>query len=202
MSGWWMKLVLLGLLFLSSKAVTAKDAGVVGPVYPIAEEDALDLFRREASKIDPEIIREKFLDDVRKQGSVDLGVPHTEFHSDRRIEPQAVLTEDIRDGDGKIIAKKGTVFNPIEKSLSNRTYLVVDGTDEKQVIWLKKKLSGLENRPVKILVTRGNVFELSQAWKKMVYPATKEIVNALYVKTVSTQVTQEGKVLHVEAEVQ
>lgn len=202
MSGWSIRIGLLALAFLFSNSALAKNVGVVGPIYPIAEEDAIDAMKREAGKIDPEVIKKKFLEDVRKQGSVDLAIAHTEIPSDRRIEPQAVLSQDITDGNGKMIAARGTVFNPLERSLSRRTYLIIDGTDKNEVVWLKKKLASLKQFPVSVLVTHGNVFELSQEWKTMVYPATKEIIHALYVKTVPTQVTQEGKVLHVEAQIQ
>ena len=193
--GWWTLIILLAQPILFSNPAGAKDAGVLGPTYPIAEEDAIDMIQKSIAKVDPEVLKKRLLDHYRQEGEVHLDIPHTVQAVNRYIEPQAVLSGDIKDQTGKTLFVKGTVYNPLEKMMGKRTYLILDGTDPKQLAWMRKSL---QEAPAKIMVTRGNVFDLSKEFKTMIYPAKKEILEALHVLTVPAKVTQEGKLLHVE----
>jgi conjugal transfer pilus assembly protein TraW len=197
MLGWSIKIGLLGLVILFSNSALAKDAGVIGPTYPIAEEDAIDTIKNNIKKKDPEEIKRKFIEEIRKEGEVNLNIPETTVAVNKYIEPQAILSGDIRDDKGKVLYPKGTVFNPIEKMMGKKMYLIFDGTSSRQITWVKK--NRIQTLPVKLIATRGNVFDLSKELKTMVYPGKREIVEALQVKSVPSRITQEGKLLHVEA---
>jgi conjugal transfer pilus assembly protein TraW len=196
MWGLWTLIVLLAPPILFSNLAEAKDAGVFGPTYPIAEEDAIDQIKHSLAKVDPEVIRKRLKDHFIEEGEVLLYVPQTSKATNRYIEPQAILSGDLKDAEGKVLFPKGHLYNPIEKMIGKRVYLVADGTDPRQIAWIK---DALKESPAKILITKGNVFTLASQLKTMVYPAKKEILEALQVSSIPTKVTQEGKILHVEA---
>jgi hypothetical protein len=184
----------LGLATLSFNSF-AGDGGVVGPVYSITEEDGIEMIQKSIGKIDPEVIKKRLLEHYREEGNVSLDFPRTVQSTNRYIEPQAILSGDIKDHNGKVLFVKGTVYNPLEKMMGKRTYLIIDGTDSKQLAWMQKSLLEVH---AKVMVTKGNVFDLSKQFKTMIYPARKEILEVLCVTSVPTKVTQEGKLLHVE----
>ena len=197
MSVWSIRIGLLGLVILFSNSVLAKDAGVIGPTYPIAEENAIDTIKKNIKKKDPEEIKKKFIEEIRKEGEVNLNVPETTVAVNQYIEPQAILSGDIRDDKGKVLFPKGTVFNPIEKMMGKKMYLIFDGTSSRQVAWVKNHRE--QTLPLKLIATRGNVFDLSKELKTIVYPGKREIMEVLQVKSVPSRITQEGKLLHVES---
>lgn len=200
MLGWSIVVMLSAQPILFSKTALGKNAGVIGPIYPILEEDGIEVFKREAAKINPEEVKKKMLTDISKQAEVHLPIPHTTTPSDQMIVPRAVLQRDLAGQNGQLIAAKGLVFNPLEKNIYQRSYLIIDGTDEKQIAWLHRKLSEKRPIPAKTLVTNGNVYTLSKTLNKLLYPASQEILDALHVVSVPTEVILEGKQLHVKAE--
>ncbi|MFI5303536.1 MAG: hypothetical protein ACHQYP_01960 [Nitrospiria bacterium] len=186
----------LATLFSSSRTL-ANDGGLVGPTYPIAEEDGIDAIKKTMQRKNPEEIKRKFMEQIKKEGEVDLNIPKTTVEASLHFEPKAILSRDIRDANGRLLYLKGTEFKPFEKMLGRKTYLIFDGLDSKQIAWINKNRS--KPNPVILIAVRGNVFDLSNLLHAAVYPAKREIVEALRVTSVPSRITQEGKWLHVEA---
>jgi conjugal transfer pilus assembly protein TraW len=182
---------------LSSSRTLAKDGGHVGPTYPIAEEDGIDAIKKTIRKKNPEEIKKKFMEEIKREGEVNLNIPATTVEVSLYFEPKAVLSRDILDANGRLLYLKGTEFKPIEKMLGRKTYLIFDGLDSKQVAWINKNRS--KQNPVILIAVKGNVFDLANLLHAAVYPAKREIVEALRVSSVPSRITQEGKWIHVEA---
>ena len=112
-------------------------------VFPIAEEDLIARAKREALVIeagltqDPEELRDRYWSG--QQGRLDA-LPLTPAVADatRQLFFAYVPSEDIRDGEGKVIAYAGQVFSPNDVLPWNRRMFVFDPTDPEEVAFVRE----------------------------------------------------------------
>ena len=142
----------------------AKDLGVRGMTWPVAEPDLLaeiearllEMERSGALARLEEEARERARRRLEEPDPVPEIAPAREERS-RLFDPAIEVARDIRTADGALIAAGGTRVNPLERTVLARDLLFVDGRREAEIAW------ALEHaRPTKIVLLAGRPFDLSR----------------------------------------
>lgn len=166
--------------------LTAKDLGVFGRVWDIVEIDIRDLLvasaaRADLSKIQDQLEQsaERFMDSLprRQMGRVDS----TET---RWIDPSFILDDDIRapmrnaqgEWEWGVLHAKGTRFNPLSVQRPHNAMLFFDGTDEKQVEFVKDLLTQYPGKLMPVESTGANPEKLSIQMQVPVFSLTDSMI--------------------------
>ncbi|MXW46413.1 MAG: type-F conjugative transfer system protein TraW [Gammaproteobacteria bacterium] len=152
----------LAALALGAAAAAAKDLGVRGATWPIAEPDLLaDIEARltfmersgELARLEDEA-RKRAQRSLEQQEPVPGIVPATE-HRARAFDPAIVVAQDILGPDGEILAAAGARIDPFEHLTLTADVLFVDGRREAEVAWALAR-----ERPAKIVLLAGRPLDL------------------------------------------
>ncbi len=147
-------------------AASAKDLGVRGATWAIAEPDLLEQI--EARLIDMErsgelarLEQEARADARRKLEEPDPlpGIAPAKEERTRLFDPAITVAKDIRTADGALIAAAGTRVNPLERMTLSRGLLFVDGRREAEIAWALAH-EDQNGRPAKIVLLAGRPLDL------------------------------------------
>lgn len=165
---------LLLMIALFSSPIYAKDCGVVGDVYPIAEEDFVVFIKKQLNAIKgtPKYnqLQQKLKDGV--DGKVDRphpveGITVTQTPKTFTVDPSIVLSEPLVNAHGQVILPAGSSVNPLSKMTLHSTLLFYNADDPSQVEWVKNKMT--QNSHVKLILVGGSVHSQVEAFKQAVY---------------------------------
>jgi conjugal transfer pilus assembly protein TraW len=82
--------------------------------------------------------------------------------------PAITVPYDLRDHQGRIFAKSGTVINPLQWISIHKPMLFFNGDDKDQVLWVKelnKKLNG----QTKLVLIKGSISEQEKIFQQPIY---------------------------------
>jgi len=200
------KIIFLFLLisfFMDSSVTLAKDLGVFGETFEIKEKDLLDhirirLFQMQKDgslEAENRKIKEKILANVKTPKPI-ASIKHTEVERTFEYDPTIELTQDLADHKGRVFAKKGDRFNPLDKITLSKPLLFIDGDDEKHVKWAIAKINGNnpggDARLCRIILIKGSPLDLQEQLKRDIYFDQHGILtNKLGIKHVPAIVLQE-----------
>lgn len=194
------KLVLL-VCTLGSTAY-AEDLGVVGPLFNIAERDAIAVLQakteqlNKSGKLDKRVkeARERVVTSAKSPPPVE-GLDTVQTASSRLIDPTVVYDEPVKTETGQVIVPAGARINPLEQGTLTKTLIFFDGRDKQQVAAVGA-LVRLHGAKVKPILVAGNWFDLSKAWNARVYFDQKGTLSKRWgIKAVPSVVSQQGKYL-------
>lgn len=168
--------LLLSQCFLLT--ANAQDLGVFGETFEIAEEDLLQhmmgklkkMEQRGDMKIAQKQIQEKIRQNIEKPKAVQ-GITETKKEREFKFDPTITVTQDLADHNGKIFARAGEQFNPLDR-VKMTPMLFIDGNSGKQVSWALKKI---EDRKIfrhdfaKIVLVKGSPFDLQEKLNRQIY---------------------------------
>ena len=130
------------------------DLGNFGPVYPVIEENVIEMMKRRLAGIDMEGKKKAAVEGFwKKQVYVDLK-PATK---DERwlIDPTVKAIGDVVNPNGDVLAYKGQVLNPLETVTLPLTIYVIDAKNIQQLEWLSKEMNnGKIKGNIKVMTTR------------------------------------------------
>jgi len=177
--------------------VYAKDIGIVGKTYPIAEPDALAEIEASAGKINMAKMVKKTRDKVRNFKPdnpvlLELAKQNRTF----KVQMSYTLEFDIPDGKGGVLYPKGYSFNPLDYVTYPGVLVVIDGTVKEQVEWFKQSAYVNDIR-VKLLITNGQYYDLAIELQRPVYFLTPEIAQAFNLQAVPCVIVQNGKFMEI-----
>ena len=152
----------------------AKDFGSFVNSYDIAETDALEMIKNKLSKMQEsgEIVKlqkkwkERAVKSAnRPKDAADIIKTRSETFI-RYYDPSITVTEDLKDHNGVIFAKKGMKINPFDKLPFDYqpTMIFIDGDDKNQVNYAVN-LFNKQNSQLKIILIRGNIIDLMKEKK-------------------------------------
>ena len=158
----------------ASGPASAKDLGVRGATWPIAEADLLEEIEArltamqrsgELARIEREA-RSRARSGLEEPEPVSGIAPARETRS-RLFDPAIVVERDIRLPDGTLIAAAGTRVNPLASHALSRDLLFVDGRRDVEIAWALKhskaaKIVLLAGRPLDLARTHGRAFFFDQ----------------------------------------
>ena len=156
-------------------AGSAKDLGVRGATWPVAEPDLLaqiearllemqnsgELARLEADAM--ERARQRL-----EEPEPVPGIAPARTRLSRLRDVSVTVARDIRTADGTLIAAAGTRVNPLERVTLGRDLLFIDGRREAEIAWAMER--DVENgRPATIVLLAGRPLELMRRHRRPVF---------------------------------
>lgn len=192
-------LVLIGFTFSGSS--TAKDLGVFGAVYDIAEKDALKEIEEKARNVDINRIinRGDLARKVKNYTPGDLKdakLPPARQERTFLVDMTYTLDRDIADEKGNVIYPKGYTFNPLDYVTYPAVIVILDGKSRMQIAWFKGSEYSKDLK-TKVLITDGSYEELSNMLKRPVFYVSQVMVGVFQIKAVPSIVKQKGTVMEV-----
>ena len=161
-------LLLAAILSAISVAVSAKDLGVRGATWAVAEPDLLEqietrLLEMQRSGELARLEQEARANARRKLEEPDPvpGIAPAAEERSRLFDPAITVARDIRTPDGTLIAAAGTRVNPLERIVLARDLLFVDGRREAEIAWALA-----HERPSKIVLLAGRPLDLMRRHRR------------------------------------
>ncbi len=149
-------------------SASAKDLGVRGATWPVAEPDLLAqiearLIEMERSGALARLESEARANARRKLEEPDPlpGIAPATRERSRLWNPAITVARDIRTPDGTLIAAAGTRVNPLERMTLPRDLLFVDGRREAEIAWALA-----HDRPAKIVLLAGRPLDLMRQHRR------------------------------------
>jgi len=196
----------IACIVLSSLAfgVVARDLGVRGRLYPLAEEDLLVVLMQQAQdEVDSgrweqqvKQWRQKAQEQVARP--VGVALPRADRTRTHYYNPSVVAPADIRDAEGRLIHAAGTQVNPLDYVSMTRSLLFIDGDDPEQVEWVRR-LTEQNPDGYKVILTQGAILELSESLNQWLYFDQRQVyTRKLSISTLPARVYQEGRLLRID----
>ena len=151
---------------------TAKDLGVRGATWPVAEPDLLAaiearLLGMERSGELARLEREARADARARLEEPDPvpGIVSATEERTRLLDPSITVARDIRTPDGVLVAAAGTRVNPLERMTLSRDLLFLDGRRVAEIAWaLAREADG--GRSARIVLLAGRPLELARRHRR------------------------------------
>lgn len=194
----------LALAGLAATA-TGQDLGRIGPTYPIAEENALDMLLRrlhnkqrsgELQRIEQRA-RQRAVKSIKEPLPVP-GLRTVVARSQRHIDPSVRYEQAVTTDEGRIVVPAGARVNPLLITRLSRRLVFFDGRDRAQVQAVQRMVAA-EPRGIKPILMAGSWFDLSKAWKTQVYfDQHGSMARRFGIQAVPTVIEQQGAQLLVQ----
>ena len=161
-------MVLAAALCALPVAVSAKDLGVRGATWPVAEPDLLAQIEARLIEMQRSGALARLQEEARANARRTLeepdaapGIAPAREERSRLFDPAITVARDIRTSDGTLIAAAGTRVNPLERMTLARDLLFVDGRREAEIAWALSR-----DRPAKIVLLAGRPLELMRRHRR------------------------------------
>ncbi len=202
MKGWVIVCPVVLFCFALSTRSAAKDLGVFGAVYDIAEKDVLKEIEERAREIDiGRIIKRSDLARRVKNytpGDLkDVKLPPARKERTFLVDMTYTLDRDISDEKGNVVYHRGYTFNTLDYVTYPGIIVVLDGKNRAQVAWFKGSEYSKDLK-TKLLVTDGSYAELSKTLKRPVFYAHKAVIEVFRIEAVPSVVKQSGSLMEVK----
>jgi conjugal transfer pilus assembly protein TraW len=181
---------------LFSNAVEARDLGVVGQVFNIKEQDLLEVIKTKLGAMQAEgslmaeqqKIVNKTLDAAQNPIGIDL--PLCKKTHEFNYDPGFYWPTDLKDHNGRTFYKAFTKVNPFDSiPPTHRIWILFDGTDLKQLDWIKDQPNSS-----KLILVKGSPIKLMQELKIPIYfDSQSRITKKLSIKSLPAIVKLENK---------
>ncbi len=147
---------------------SAKDLGVRGATWPVAEPDLLAQIEARLREMERSGELARLEDEARASARRKLeepdpvsGIAPAREERSRLFDPAITVARDIRTPDGTLIAAVGTRVNPLERIALARDLLFVDGRREAEIAWALS-----HDRPAKIVLLAGRPLDLMRRHRR------------------------------------
>ena len=161
---WAAAILLAAVLAVMSVGSDAKDLGVRGATWPVAEPDLLEQIESRLLELERSGALARFETQARERARRRLEEPEpvpriapARERRSRLLDPAVTVARDIRTANGALIAGAGTRVNPLERIGLTRDLLFVDGRRAAEIAWALA-----HDRPSKIVLLAGRPLELAR----------------------------------------
>ncbi len=149
----------------------ARDLGVRGVVWPVAEPDLLAHIEARLGELEAsgEMARMRREAAERARQRIETprrveGIEAARVRRTRLFNPSITLDRDIRTADGTLIAARGARVNPLEAQPLTRDLLFIDGARPVEVAWALR-----HGRPARIVLVGGRPLDLMRSHGRPFY---------------------------------
>ncbi len=161
-------LLLAALLAAMAPEASAKDLGVRGATWPVAEPDLLLEIEARLAELQRSGELARLEDEARTRARRSLQEPETvpgiapaREQFSRLFDPSIAVAQDIRAPDGTLIAATGTRVNPLERLPLTRDLIFIDGRRAAEIAWALA-----HDRPAKIVLLAGRPLDLMRRHRR------------------------------------
>lgn len=198
-------LAVCAAIVASSTAARAEELGVIGPVYPIGEESALDTILNklkekersgELKKIQDAAIK-RSVKTAKNPAPVD-GLVTVKERKERLIDPTVTYNQAVKTEEGAIVVPAGAKINPLLVTSLSKKLVFFDGRDKAQTEAVRKMVAKYSTK-VKPILVAGSWYDTSKAWKTQVYyDQHGKLSQRFGIHAVPTVISQQGAMLLLE----
>lgn len=200
-----LNIILLVTVMSVNVSTYAKDWGRIGQVYPIKEMDLLDLIQARLKEMQKTGELEKLQKEAiaRIEAHADRPTPVSNISQTIKyrkwfIDPSIVIREDVTDIHGNIIAKAGTLINPLNHAVLRSTFLFYDGDSKTQVAWVRGQNALLKGN-AKLILVKGSIKDQFKIFKqKIMFDQHGRLVGRFKIRHTPAIAVQEGIRIRVE----
>lgn len=168
-----LKLCLLAGCLLSP-LTQAADLGTWGDLWPVREQDMLELITQrlqglqQSGQWDKTMgeFKQRVIENSQRPAPVE-GLHRAEKYAQRWFDPSIRLTEDLKDNEGRVFAHQGELINPLKTVPFMQTLYFINGDDPDQIAWMKRQVP--ETLMSKIILVWGSVPDTSAALDSRIY---------------------------------
>ncbi|HCU6011367.1 TPA: type-F conjugative transfer system protein TraW [Legionella pneumophila] len=197
-----MKKLLLIICMFYLPFAEAKDYGVFGKTFEIAEMDFLEYIQQKMKGMQANGEWKTIQFEFKKRVKEHIARPtptrllRAEVNRTWFFNPSLTVPYDVKDSHDQVIVKQGTIINPLDRVGLSSTLLFFDGDDEAQVAWVTQELT--QHQKVKLILTSGSVKEVANQLKQAIYfDLNGFLVAKFQIKYLPVRVFQAGKRLQI-----
>lgn len=161
----------IGSLLVLATEAEAKDFGVQGHVFEIAEQDFLEVINAKLKAVNWDKFNQKIQDKTKDYVETPAAIKNITKAKESKeyfYDPTYVLDQDIYDHIGKLIHAKGTKVNPLEFSSLREDLIFIDGDDEAQIKFALQQYRQKQEK-LKIILVKGSPLKLQRKEKIWIY---------------------------------
>jgi len=190
---------------LACSTALADSIGVIGPVYPIAEQSALAMIMDrlnqkkqsgEMDRLEKEAIS-RSIHSVKNMPPVQ-GIALVTEKSARLFDPTVTVQRNITTDEGQVVVPAGTRVNPLATIGLSKRLVFFDGRDPDQVGAVRRLVQRYRQK-VKPILVAGSWWKLSKAWQTQVYYDQNGVLSQHFgIKAVPSVISQQGLMLLIQ----
>lgn len=192
---------IVALLSISlTSATRARDHGVVGQTFPIAEPDLLATIEAKLQRLQAtgEIDRmnaafaKRTEARVRRPKPVAGITPASEART-WAYDPTITIERDVQDQKGNYIARRGQTVNPLDFTAVSQALVFVDGDNDAEMAWATATYSDLKAKI--ILVSGSPIDEMTQRQRRFYFDQEGRLTAKLGIRHTPAVAVQDGRVM-------
>jgi conjugal transfer pilus assembly protein TraW len=199
------RILILAALVAFCGAARAEHLGVIGPVYPIAEPDLLQVIlgrlreaqasgKLDALQREAQARARRAIEEPDPVTTVTKTTTPRSFHFD----PSLTVPYAVTDAEGTVIVAPGTTVNPLDTVSLSKRLLFIDARDAEQVR-RAEAIRAAHAGKLKVILTGGSYLDLMRRWHLPVYfDQHGHLTDKLGIRHVPAIVTQEGQRLRID----
>lgn len=158
--------------------------GVTGPVSQVIEKSIIDEMKERMANYDWKAQRKRTIDSFWSRQDY-TPLPRATSTEEWLIDPTISASKDISTPRGELIAKQGSVMNPLKGHGVGFTTVIFNATDIKQVEWVSKKLNEMNTVGQLMLITSqvskqkgwAHIEALQNQFKQKIFLMPKELAS-------------------------
>ena len=201
------RFLIILFLFLTyfSQNVFAKDLGVHGQIYDIAEEDLKQYIYNKLTSLEEsgelkKIQKEQQQQVIKraKRPKAVTGLVNATKNREFIYDASVIAKNNIYDHSGNIIVQKGTRVNPLDYKKFSQTLLFIDGDNPLHIDW---SMNQKQDSNTLIILTKGNVIDLmSKHQTRLYFDQNGYLTKTFGIKALPAKVFQDKDVIKVREE--
>lgn len=180
----------------------ARDHGVMGQTWPIAEPDLLTTIDIKLKALAENGSIERMQRELvaktehRVRNSLPVsGISATQTDRSWMFDPSIVVENDIRDQKGNVIAARGARVNPLALIDMPTDLVFVDGRESDQLVWATKNWT---SEKAKIIFVSGSPFDrMGEYQRRFFFDQQGKLTDHFGITHVPAVVSQKGQLLEV-----
>ena len=184
-----------------AEAAEAVDFGVMGEVFPILEQNLIEVIMQKLQKLQAdgklEVYQKQIQDRVKngiERPNPVKDVIHTQTPRSYTFDPSIVVTKDLKDQNGNVFYKSGTKVNPLTIRPMTKPLLLIDGDSTDHLTWAFKMLKTY--LLAKIIFVKGAPLKIMKEIGLTIYFDQQGVIcQKLGIKQVPALITQKDDLL-------
>ena len=189
---------------IAVEAAKAVDFGVMGEVFPINEQNLIEVIMQRLQKLQAdgklEVYQQQIQDRAKKgieRPNPVKDVVHTQTPRSYTFDPSIVVSKDLKDQNGNVFYKKGAKVNPLTIRPMTKPLLLIDGDETDHLTWAFKML---KTYPLaKIIFVKGAPLKIMKEIGLTVYFDQQGVIcNRFGIKQVPALIMQKDDLLLIQ----
>lgn len=190
---------------LIGSSAQAEELAAIGPTYPIAEQNLLDMIAQRLRALEKSGQLHKLQEQAVAKGRAAVANPApvaglTPAKAPRTVyvDPTFVLDKNILDAQGHVLFPAGTGTNPLAITSMSKKLLFFDARDPRQAR-MARSLLQRDGARIKPVLVGGSYLQLMKQWKTRIYfDQQGRLVRRFGIAHVPALVYQEGMRLRID----